>query len=215
MIEFKENDHSYWHGGRQLPSVNQILRELEVYSYTDIDPWYAERGTAVHKATELWDQGNLNPLTLDDQIAGYLDAWKRFTMDIKTKEWKRFTTERTSDNKTRVVGTDWEHINFVAIEQIVHHERLGYAGTVDRVCVAEDSNSSRAFVLDIKTSRQKSKWHALQVDGYMKALGLEGKGAVVYLRADGEYKLDMLGGVDVNFESFAEVYNWKQSSKRK
>ena len=176
-VTFREEDHSYWVEGKQVPSVNQILTKLKVYDYGDLDPWYAERGTAVHKATELWDIEQLNPLTLDSQISGYVDGWIKF----------------------RKVHAD---IMFTGIEMVIYNDVFRYAGTVDRLCI----KNNVPFVLDIKTSKQKAKWHSLQIDGYQRAIGAAGVGQIVYLSKEGDFEL--VSGRSCNFESFAEVYNW-------
>lgn len=71
------------------------------------DPWYMERGTAVHIATELWDKGTLDEDTVDPQIKGYLESWKLFRKD------QNYTPE--------------------AIEYMTYHPILLVATKIDRV----------------------------------------------------------------------------------
>jgi hypothetical protein len=50
------------------------LRDLRLIpDYPEID-FYRRRGTAVHLATSLFDQGHL--ADVDDRLLGYLEAWK-------------------------------------------------------------------------------------------------------------------------------------------
>ena len=77
-LVFREEDHSFWLGDRRLPSVTQILKHF--IPRFERDEWYLLRGTAVHKATELYDKGTLDPDSVDPQIEGYLQGWIKFRM---------------------------------------------------------------------------------------------------------------------------------------
>jgi len=108
MLTFEESTHTYTLDGQEIPSVTQVLK-AEGFINTDfIDPWYAERGTAVHKATELFDLGTLDESSLDPRIVGYLEAWKKYRRD----------TGYTPDPDM--------------IERRMYHPTLKYAGTIDR-----------------------------------------------------------------------------------
>jgi hypothetical protein len=98
-------EHVYSRGGRVVPSVTQILKETGLVD----DRWFTEhsrwRGSAVHAMCHYDDERDLDELTLDYQLKGYLDAYRLFKTEMK----------------------------FVAThnEQRVYHETLGYAGTFD------------------------------------------------------------------------------------
>jgi len=72
-------DHEYYLDGVKLDGLTSTIREAGLG--WNADPWYMERGTAIHKATELWDRGNLDEETVDPQIQGYLASWIRFRWD--------------------------------------------------------------------------------------------------------------------------------------
>lgn len=102
------SDHRYVDDitGREYPSVTQTIRDAGLMGYLSSDEWYLDRGTAVHEATALFDEGVLDESELDPRLIGYVDAWKKFRTDSAFKP-----TE---------------------IEKIVLSERYGYAGTIDR-----------------------------------------------------------------------------------
>lgn len=87
MTEFKPETHQYFVDGKEIPSVTQICRAL-FCKERHYDPFYAERGTALHKAAELFDKGILNESTVDPEIKGFLDAYKKFIHEVKPK-WEQ------------------------------------------------------------------------------------------------------------------------------
>ncbi len=75
-----DENHRYTLDGRPLDGVTSILKEAGLINGYGSD-WYLHRGTAIHKATEFYDRGTLDEDTIDPQIAGYLESWKRFRLD--------------------------------------------------------------------------------------------------------------------------------------
>lgn len=82
----------------------------------------ADRGTAVHKITELDDAGTLDYGSLDDELTGYLMAWHRFKDEMKPEIF------------------DAEYAGY--------HPTLLYAGTRDRRLRI----GRKVGILDIKSS---------------------------------------------------------------
>lgn len=126
MIEglvFEVDGHRYTYHGKALPSVTRVLKVLDNFAGVppEVLDFAAQRGTAVHEATALDDNDDLDEGSIDPIIAGYVAAWR----DFKAK-------------------TDYAAI---AIELPVVHGRLEYAGTLDRVCFV----SGKCAVVDIKT----------------------------------------------------------------
>ena len=78
MITFREEDHTYWDGTINYPSVTTILQEMGFVDSTWFDEYSRTRGTYVHKAVELYNKGELLEDDLDERLAPYLDAWRRF-----------------------------------------------------------------------------------------------------------------------------------------
>lgn len=108
MLTFNEEKHEYALDGEVLPSVTQILKAEGFIHHDFTDPRYAERGKAVHKATELFDLGTLDESTVDTRIQGYVQAWIKYRLD----------TNYMPDPSM--------------IERRMYHPTLKYAGTIDR-----------------------------------------------------------------------------------
>ena len=128
-IDFDPEKHEYSVGGVKVPSVSEILAPLSADRYDGLSPWMlkaaAERGTAVHEATEMMDYG-IEPET-DPEIEPYLLAYQTFLLEH---------------------DVEWE-----MIEKIVYYKRIPqdeiplFAGTVDRFGKVD----GKYAVVDIKT----------------------------------------------------------------
>jgi len=107
MIEFREDTHQYFVDGKEYPSVTTILGSLTDYSFVNKEllDRAAKFGTAVHKATELYDNNELDFDTLDSALLPYVEAWDMFLHDYKPE--------------------------ILSVEQRVA-SMYGYAGTLDR-----------------------------------------------------------------------------------
>jgi hypothetical protein len=75
MVELNRETHTYT---PNLPSVTGILKAAGIIDATFFTEEGRERGSAVHLACEYFDQGDLDEDSLDEQIAGYVDAYKTF-----------------------------------------------------------------------------------------------------------------------------------------
>lgn len=108
-LKFYDEGHVYEYGGVVIPSVSELLRFMSREVYGSIDKFIldtaAERGTAVHAATQVLDEHG----TVDcpDSIAGYVEAYAKFRREHSV-EWKY-------------------------IERPFAHPAMLYAGTIDRV----------------------------------------------------------------------------------
>lgn len=63
-------------------SVTEIIKAADLmpdYSPSDAE-WYMNRGSMIHLATELHDRGTLDESTVDHQIYGYLESWKKLNL---------------------------------------------------------------------------------------------------------------------------------------
>lgn len=123
-LHFDPTNHTYWLGPKKLPGVTSVLKVLGGYEGipTNILRKASERGTAVHRVTELDDAGTLDYATLDESLMGYLMAWHRFKDEKKPEIFD-----------AEVPG---------------HHPKLLYAGTRDRRLRI----GKKVGVLDIKSS---------------------------------------------------------------
>jgi hypothetical protein len=48
--------------------------------------WYLQRGTFIHLATELYDRDDLDESSIDPQIAGYLESYKKMNLSYRPEE---------------------------------------------------------------------------------------------------------------------------------
>lgn len=136
-LRLEPSTHEYWLGKRKFDSVTHILQYLGLTNdYSNISSFYAERGTAVHKAVEFVDKGTLDDAKLDPIVRPYVAAYRRFLRE------------------SGYVPLHWE--------VPLHHPVLGYAGTIDKV----GRLNGRPGVLDIKTSRSVDPAVELQLCAY-------------------------------------------------
>lgn len=106
-LQFDEATHTYWLRGKRLPSVTQVLDQLEDWSR--VDPIVLEeakrRGQHVHRMVQLDVGGVLDEDALDPFYRPYLAQWRKFLAETRFRP--------------------------VLSEQQIYHEALGYAGTFD------------------------------------------------------------------------------------
>lgn len=169
--------HEYRIDNQQIPSVSQVLRAAGLVDYSHVPKdgrleRAADKGTKVHRACELWDNGDLYQPTLSKELAPYVCAWRYFR---QTHNFTILANEKQY----------WSEL---------HGLRFGM--TLDRLVLFD--TDTRPTVIDIKTSREIEAWHAVQVAGY--ACGLEQVGTpakrlalyrrmIVQLRDDASYRL--------------------------
>ena len=107
-LDFYDKGHIYMLDGEQLPCVSDLCRFLHKEIYKDAPLWQmetaAERGTAVHRATEMLDKTGTAEISED--YAPYLKAYAAFLQEH---------------------DVEWE-----LIEHSDYHPSHGYAGTIDR-----------------------------------------------------------------------------------
>jgi hypothetical protein len=119
--DFDEDSHTYVKDGVIVPSVTTILKRAGMTSTDFIDPIYAERGTAAHKAIALLNEDALDESTVDPQIVPFVNAYRAFKAD--TNFHPKYS------------------------EKIVFSKKYGYAGTID---VIGDLNGCQ-ILIDAKT----------------------------------------------------------------
>ncbi len=154
-LRFDPAEHAYYLGDRRLPSVTQVIPREQSYP-----AGAAERGTAVHLACEYDDLGDLDEGSVAPEIAGYLEAYRK---------WKRESMAQIE-----------------SIELREYNEAYLYAGTIDRVVVFPYRGRA---VIDIK-SGVPEKWHALQTAAYANLLTYHMLSRFsLYLAEDGTYKI--------------------------
>lgn len=190
MLRFDEEQHRYFLGNRELPSVTRVIDNV-LSDLSGIHPAVlstaAARGTAVHKACELSDLGLLDWSALDPILMPYVEAWERFKAE------------------TRFLPT--------LIEKRVYSETYGYAGTLDRVGLMND----HTVLIDIKSGAVYPS-AGVQLAAYNRA-ALE-RGAIEYplpryvvqVCDNGKYALHpFTDSADFNvFAAALQIYHFKQ-----
>lgn len=187
-VHFDPEKHVYrlgGSGGRILPSVTGIIRPLMDFSMVDPTKLEYRRqlGTAVHLATELHDEGNLNEDTLDPAIIPYLDAWKKFKLEM--------------------------NVNILASEESIFHSTLLYAGRLDNRATV----GGWPYVIDKKCTATLSPVTGIQLAGYLGAVGAKNtRRAAVQLKENGSYVFEEYVGAGdwPMFISLLNVKNWRE-----
>ena len=128
-----DENHIYRFEGKVVDGLTSTLQEAGLIRSGD--EWFMTRGTAVHLATEYYDKMSLDESTVDPQIQGYLDSWKRF---------------RVEQNYTPI-----------EIEYPIFHPELLVASKVDRLPLLDLKTGSHApwHVLQIGF-----QWVTLRID---------------------------------------------------
>lgn len=188
MLTFDEAKHEYTVDGRVIPGVTTILAPLMDFSMVDPALLEAGRqlGSAVHRATELYDQDDLDLETLPVEITPYLTAWQRFRVEC----------------------------DFVpdSIETRLHHPIMGFAGTSDRT----GSIRGKHAVVDIKKMLTLGPVIGLQLAAYKELHNFHGHNITeryaLGLRADGTYRLEPFTDSKdyAVFLSLLNVHNWRK-----
>jgi hypothetical protein len=147
LVEFDAETHTYYVNGEPQQHVTGILKAvgaIDTEWFTDYARW---RGSAVHKACQLYMQQTLNPKSLDEAIKPRLRNWVKFLKETK----------------------------FVPlfIEQPVFDDTYQYAGTFDVGGYFEGEPAITSVLIEIKNfaNEQVPAWVALQLAGYGRALG--------------------------------------------
>lgn len=157
----------------KVPEVSDILESSGLFgSFDGIDPFYAERGSAVHKAIALDMSDNLDESSLDPEIEGFFRAYRAFCEDTCT------------------VPQD----DGIVFEQPLVAPDLAFGGVVDFV---QTIMPERYRVIDWKTGSIDSDRYRAQMGAYEELLrhhfrhepDAEFDLWLVQLRADSRYRI--------------------------
>ncbi len=169
-LTFDEVHHIYMLDGVRVPGVTGIIRAAGFGNERALDEAAATRGSAVHFATLLDDEGDLNERSVHSVIAPYLAAWRKF---------------RRETGFSPVVLPEHGLVR----EMAVASRLFGFATIVD--AVGHFRPPSPLVVLEIKSGGLGEV--KLQTAG--QALALQENGIfvgarhAVQLKADGDYNL--------------------------
>lgn len=173
--------------GRVLPGVTTVIRSLA--PGRTIDPWYLQRGSAVHLAVHLEMTGKLDWGSVDQQIKGRVEAALRFVKDAKLHVLLQETAL-------------WSH-------------RYMFAGTLDLYALTPEGTH---LLVDWKGSLephcepQMGAYSLLLEDAKMLPAQLA---VAVETHDDGSYKCryfqkPAIKAAQQTFLSMLTVHNWKQ-----
>lgn len=193
VLEFDAVDHRYFLDGEEVPGVTRLLNPLQDFGGASLETLTrkAALGTAIHRAAELDDIGDLDEDSVDPAIAPYLAAWRRFREETRAE--------------------------FHAIEEQLCHPQLRFAGTIDRVATLHLRDRPRAmWLLDLKSSLHVEPWVGVQLAGYRMLLEADGRRVdavgAVQLFPDGRYRLHEFGHPDHArcFTGLLAVHHWRR-----
>lgn len=193
MITLEEETHTYYdEKGATLPSVTQIIQHFCDYNGIpqEVLDYKSEIGKAVHLATSLFDNDDLDIESIDPVISGYVDGWIKFRADTE--------------------------IEITANEQIVYHPLYRFAGTLDREGIIGANN----VLIDIKCTAMIARHVGVQLAGYdlarMHVRGpIRNRRLAVQLLQDGNYKVQAFEKCDEDERAFLaslELMNWRKKN---
>ena len=168
-LTLDEATHTYRLGDRVLPSVTQITATIApLFGIPrEVLEAKADLGTAVHLATQFYDEGDLDADSLPEAVGPYLLAYAKFLNES---------------------GARWTHI-----EHRVCHPGYGYAGTLDRVGYLPGLKGVRKDALclvDLKATYRIAPIYGVQTALYARAYeqAVQHRFAL-QLKPDGAYRL--------------------------
>lgn len=207
---FFDKKHIYELNGEQIPSVSEIARFASREIYGNVEQYTLDnasnRGSAVHKSTEILDK--YGQVECDNSIEPYIRAYVQFRKDYDIKE-------------------------YIAIEKALASEKMLFAGTIDRICIITQqfaqkfkeqtkidisSLVGKLAIIDLKSSSVVQKTLAkIQLNGY-EILSTEnniGEIAlliILHLGKDGRYKIH---NIDIDHTLFMSCYNLHKAFEKK
>lgn len=170
LLTFDEASHTYRYGDTVVPGVTSILAPLT--NFAGIPPAIlaakADLGRRVHLACELLDDDDLDEDSIEDDVAGYLQAYRLFKTETRAE--------------------------ILLNEQRVFDPLYNFAGTLDRVYRLDGFK----WLTDLKTCIATPMSAGPQTAAYMRALGdtTVTRRAALRLRPDGTYRFERLTDPD-------------------
>lgn len=170
-VELDEESHVYRVDGRISIGTNEPVAGLGLIDTSMFTQFHRDRGTAVHRAVELWLQGRLRWGSVDKVIFGRVRAAIRFIEDYKL-----------------VVAPE-------NIERILHSKKHGFCGRPDIADAAILDDPSRLVVVDWKsgvinpvTGMLTAGYELLCSENFDNAGRIPRRRIGVQLKEDGYYK---------------------------
>jgi hypothetical protein len=195
IIDFNAQEHTYTLDGTSVLSVTQIMDGL-LTDYSKVPKQYLEkaaaRGTAVHRAAELYQQNDLDESSLHPEVAPY---FYQFVKWVKESRFEPF-----------------------AIEIRVGSTKYGYAGTLDIAGRLPRMKSNA--IIDIKTTSMlmpsTGPQTAAYETGYKETTGCKKKYRrfALWLRPEFYKLIPLENGADFStFLSCLAIKKWNEANK--
>ncbi len=184
VIQFDPKTHTYRVGGKVYPGVTDIIKAAGLIDSTWFNREATDRGTLVHSATALYDQGRLNMNGVRDDVLPYLDGWIKFREESKCK--------------------------ILEIETRLYSETLGYAGTIDRIIKLH----GRWAILDLKACAPQAWHGMQLAAYRSLVPGAGYKTFILHLRNTGTFKLVETEAEPERqaFLAALNIYNYKKGN---
>lgn len=165
-LEFYDKGHIYMLGDERIPCVSDLCRFLHKEIYMDAPVWQteaaADRGTAVHKATELLD--TTGTAEIGSEYAPYLEAYAAFIREHS------------------VIWELVEHPDF--------HPAYRFAGTIDRYGMVDGYKTlldiKTTYTVYKPLCSASLNLYRMMLEARQK--GVE-RLMILHLKKDGKYKL--------------------------
>lgn len=224
---FFDLSHTYTVDGEEYPSVSEISRFASREIYGEVNQFNLDnacnRGSAVHKATEILDK--YGSVECSEDIENYIRAYVSFRKDFGVKDYAYIEKPLANENLKyagtidRIYKIDETFINSVkdlCCETII----IGENGKVEKRKGEVDlSLAMNSFaIIDIKSSSVVQNVLALiQLNAYKQSvevndLGIVGALFILHLEKDGNYKLI---NVEINDEIFKACLTLHNALKKK
>jgi hypothetical protein len=182
--------HEYALGGRPIPGVTSILKDVLRGADWQASTWHLGKGTAAHAAVALVMQGRDAEYDFDPVIAGQVEAARRFKREVQPE--------------------------VIAVECAVAHADLWYAGTVDLVAKID----GKLCIIDWKASHRSSVGYQLTAYALAWSHQDErgrfpGTGYEVVLSNSGAYNMTpyRLSGHICDWHAIRRVYEMRRALK--
>lgn len=191
-LDFYDKGHIYMLDGERIPCVSDLCRFLHREIYKEAPIWQmeaaADRGTAVHKATELLDTTGRSEIS--DDYAPYLTAYAAFL---------------------REHDVEWE-----LVEHPDYHPAHGYAGTIDRYGKVDGISTlldlKTTYTVYKPLCSASLNLYRLMLESRQRCVE---RLAILHLKKDGTYKLITFDFDDAVPMALLTLHNVLKKKRRK
>lgn len=164
---FFDTEHKYTLDGDELPSVSEVTRFLSREIYGDVGQYNldraAERGTLVHKATEVLDK--YGKVEISEDIEPYIKAYIDFRHE--------------------------HECNWLYVERQSYEPNRRYAGTIDRLGTLDGETTLLDIKTTSSISTRHKTLYAVCLTLYRRMFPdiKTERLAILQLKSDGTYRL--------------------------